>query len=51
MRTLSPKIPNNFIHRTLHEGVDNTLVEGQEFVEFHKEANNHSPTPGDVTIF
>jgi uncharacterized coiled-coil DUF342 family protein len=23
----------------------------KEFVEFHKEANDHSPTPGDVTIF
>jgi len=23
----------------------------KEFVEFHKDVNNHSPTPGDVTIF
>jgi hypothetical protein len=23
----------------------------KEFVEFHKDASSHSPTPGDVTIF
>jgi hypothetical protein len=23
----------------------------KEFVEFHKDAGDHSPTPGDVTIF
>jgi hypothetical protein len=23
----------------------------KEFVEFHKDTNSHSPTPGDVTIF
>ena len=23
----------------------------KEFVEFHKDAGNRSPTPGDVTIF
>ena len=23
----------------------------KEFVEFHKDVNTHSPTPGDVTIF
>jgi hypothetical protein len=26
-------------------------VDHKEFVEFHKDVNNHSPAPGDVTVF
>ncbi|MFZ1075992.1 MAG: hypothetical protein WAN47_01015 [Nitrosotalea sp.] len=26
-------------------------VDHKEFVEFHKDVNDHSPAPGDVTVF
>lgn len=30
----------------IHQEVDH-----KEFVEFHKDVNDHSPAPGDVTVF
>jgi hypothetical protein len=26
-------------------------IDHKEFVEFHKDVNDHSPAPGDVTVF